>query len=149
MKRQYIILISVPKTVQKSVGIRYLGCIITSTDISIERLISVVPSAIMRCLSSEFDIIEGMSDSASCITTNITRKIIIVIIIFSEAVDFFDSSNILHFSFNICTSVKKLYKYYILYFPICQDHGISTSKQIMNKRRLTKWNQENSAQAYT
>lgn len=28
-------------------------------------------------------------------------------------------------------------------------HGISTSKQIMNKMRLTKWNQENSAQAYT
>lgn len=43
-----------------------------------------------------------------------------VIKIFFEAVDFFDSSNIPQFNFIIITSVEVLYNYYIVYFKFCQ-----------------------------
>ena len=43
-----------------------------------------------------------------------------VIKIFFEAVDFFDSSNIPQFNFIIITSVEVLYNYYIVYLKFCQ-----------------------------
>jgi hypothetical protein len=96
----------VPKIVQIRVGIRYFGFIIISVDISIARFISTFPSDIIIFCISGYDIIVGIRDSASWIINNIKKNIIVVIKIFFEAVDFFDSSNIPQFNFTIITSAK-------------------------------------------